>query len=146
MFYVIHHESGAKHNTNNICHSIHHNCSERGYFGTCSYYNKFIINIFKHHGIVCWDLTFKHGVSHIFKVLIDCKMAKINFNFKLLCDCTILLVPESEVGVHGKSSNSVKVGPEVKEVKQTESRQRMMCKGKHRQDFIKKNIEVGMLT
>ncbi|XP_060789943.1 fibrous sheath-interacting protein 1 [Neoarius graeffei] len=51
-------------------------------------------------------------------------------------------VPESEVGVHGKSSNSVKVGPEVKEVKQTESRQRMMCKGKHRQDFIKKNIEL----
>lgn len=73
-------------------------------------------------------------------------MAKIDFNFKLLCDCTILLVSGLEVGVHGKSSNSVKVAPEVKEVKQTESRQSVMCKGKHRQDFIKKNIEVRMLS
>lgn len=58
-------------------------------------------------------------------------------------DCTILIVSGSEVGVHdSKSSNTVKVGPEVKEVKEIESRQSVMGKSKQGQDFIKKNIEV----
>lgn len=54
-------------------------------------------------------------------------------------NCIILLVSGSEDGEHGKSSNSVEVCPEVK---QTESRQSVMGKTKHGQDFIKKNIEV----
>ncbi|XP_058254422.1 fibrous sheath-interacting protein 1 isoform X1 [Hemibagrus wyckioides] len=45
--------------------------------------------------------------------------------------------------VIGKSSNSVEVGPEVKEVKLTESRQHVTDKNKHRQDFIKRNIELA---
>ncbi|KAK3538049.1 hypothetical protein QTP70_027402, partial [Hemibagrus guttatus] len=48
----------------------------------------------------------------------------------------------SEGRVIGKSSNSVKVGPEVKEVKLTESRQNVTGNNKHRQDFIKRNIEL----
>lgn len=57
-------------------------------------------------------------------------------------DCTISIVSGSEVREHGKSSISGKVSPEVKDVKQTESGQSLMGKSKHRQDFIKKNIEV----
>ncbi|XP_053488253.1 fibrous sheath-interacting protein 1 isoform X3 [Ictalurus furcatus] len=49
-------------------------------------------------------------------------------------------VSGSEDGEHGKSSNSVEVCPEVK---QTESRQSVMGKTKHGQDFIKKNIELA---
>ncbi|XP_046711135.1 fibrous sheath-interacting protein 1 isoform X2 [Silurus meridionalis] len=49
----------------------------------------------------------------------------------------------SEVRGNGKSSSSVKVGPEIKDVKQTESRQSVIDKSKHRQDFIKKNIELA---
>ncbi|XP_034163641.2 fibrous sheath-interacting protein 1 [Pangasianodon hypophthalmus] len=52
-------------------------------------------------------------------------------------------VSRSEVGVNYKTSNSLKMGPEVKEVKQTESRQSVMGKSKHRQDFIRKNIELA---
>ncbi|XP_047677294.1 fibrous sheath-interacting protein 1 [Tachysurus fulvidraco] len=51
-------------------------------------------------------------------------------------------VSGSEVGVHGKSSNSVEVGAEIKEVTMTESRQRVTVKNKNGQDFIKKNIEL----
>lgn len=70
-------------------------------------------------------------------------MQKIDFSFNpVLWDCAILLVSWSEVGVIGNSSNSVKVGPEVKEVKLTESKQHVTGKNKHRQDFIKRNIEV----
>ncbi|KAF4083876.1 hypothetical protein AMELA_G00122340 [Ameiurus melas] len=49
-------------------------------------------------------------------------------------------VSGSDVGEHGKSSNSVEVCPEVK---QTESRQSVMGKTNHSQDFIKKNIELA---
>ncbi|KAK2843171.1 hypothetical protein Q7C36_011386 [Tachysurus vachellii] len=51
-------------------------------------------------------------------------------------------VSGSEVRVHGKSSNSVEVGAEIKEVISTESRQRVTDKNKNGQDFIKKNIEL----
>ncbi|XP_060736241.1 fibrous sheath-interacting protein 1 [Tachysurus vachellii] len=52
-------------------------------------------------------------------------------------------VSGSEVRVHGKSSNSVEVGAEIKEVISTESRQRVTDKNKNGQDFIKKNIELS---
>ncbi|XP_053366290.1 fibrous sheath-interacting protein 1 [Clarias gariepinus] len=48
-----------------------------------------------------------------------------------------------EIGVHGKTSDSVKVDCDLKDVKQTQSQCSVMSKSKHRQDFIKKNIELA---
>lgn len=47
-----------------------------------------------------------------------------------------------EVGEQGKFSSPVKVASEVKEVKQIESKHSVIGYSKHKQDFIKKNIEV----
>ncbi|XP_047013526.1 fibrous sheath-interacting protein 1 isoform X2 [Ictalurus punctatus] len=61
-------------------------------------------------------------------------------NTRLFLALTSSTFSGSEDGEHGKSSNSVEVCPEVK---QTESRQSVMGKTKHGQDFIKKNIELA---
>ncbi|KAI4902155.1 hypothetical protein NFI96_018581 [Prochilodus magdalenae] len=48
-----------------------------------------------------------------------------------------------KVGVHAETSGSVGGGQEVRRDKQTDSRQTLVGKSKHRQDFVKKNIELA---
>ncbi|XP_072545884.1 fibrous sheath-interacting protein 1 isoform X2 [Salminus brasiliensis] len=54
-----------------------------------------------------------------------------------------LRLGNKEVGVQAESSGSVDGGQKVRRDKQTDSRQTMVGKSKHRQDFVKKNIELA---
>ncbi|XP_036449404.1 fibrous sheath-interacting protein 1 isoform X1 [Colossoma macropomum] len=54
-----------------------------------------------------------------------------------------LRLGNEEVEVHSESSGSVEGGQEVRRDKQTDSRQTLNGKSKHRQDFVKKNIELA---
>uniref|UniRef100_A0AAR2IUS3 Fibrous sheath-interacting protein 1 n=1 Tax=Pygocentrus nattereri TaxID=42514 RepID=A0AAR2IUS3_PYGNA len=55
----------------------------------------------------------------------------------------LFLALTSKVVVHTESSGSVEGGQEVRRDKQTDSRQTLNGKSKHRQDFVKKNIELA---
>ncbi|XP_066529540.1 fibrous sheath-interacting protein 1 isoform X2 [Hoplias malabaricus] len=54
-----------------------------------------------------------------------------------------LRLRNEEAGVHSESSGCVEEGQEVSQGKQTDCRQTSLGKSKHRQDFVKKNIELA---